>query len=202
MTNTTISIIMPVFNAEKYIHEAIESILNQTFTDFEFIIINDGSSDETQNIILRFNDPRIKLYNNDFNMGLVYSLNKGIQYARGKYIARMDADDISLPHRLEIQVNYLNLNQSIGVVGSNCIYINKDGVKGDKTNLPIDHQSIAWLLFFSVPIIHPSVMIRSEILKFTNGYDSLIVTASRERYSAEDYNLWIRLLGLYHVCKY
>ena len=194
MTIPTISVIMPVFNAERYIHEAIESILNQTFTDYEFIIINDGSSDETQNIILRFQDPRIKLFNNDFNMGLVFSLNKGIRNAKGKYIARMDADDISLPHRLEIQVNYLNSNQSIGVVGSNCIYINQDGVKGDKTNLPIDNLNISWLLFFSVPIAHPTVMMHASVLDFTNGYDSLIVTTSREKYSAEDYNLWIRLL--------
>jgi glycosyltransferase involved in cell wall biosynthesis len=194
MNSPKISVIMPVFNAEKFIHEAIESILNQTFTDFEFIIINDGSTDKTQSIILKFDDSRIKLYNNEFNKGLVFSLNKGIQYARGKYIARMDADDISLPDRLKLQFDYLNLNKSIGVVGSNYFYINEYGIKGNRSNLPNDHILISWMLFFCVPIAHPTVMMRASVLDFTNGYDSLIVTASREKYSAEDYNLWIRLL--------
>ena len=96
-----ISVVMPAYNAEKYIGEAIESILNQTFKDFEFIIINDGSVDHTKEIIREYNDPRIVLLENDKNRGIVLSLNKGLDAATGKYIARMDADDIALKNRFE-----------------------------------------------------------------------------------------------------
>lgn len=112
-----ISVVMPAYNAEKYIGEAIESILNQTFKDFEFIIINDGSVDHTKEIIREYNDPRIVLLENDKNRGIVLSLNKGLDAATGKYIARMDADDIALKNRFERQVEYLDEHKDIGVLG-------------------------------------------------------------------------------------
>ena len=108
---------MPVYNGEKYLQEAIESILNQTFKDFEFIIINDGSTDKTLEIIKSFTDPRIKLITQE-NRGIIYSLNKGITESRGKYIARMDADDISLPERLEKEYRFLEQNPNYGIVGT------------------------------------------------------------------------------------
>ena len=113
-----ISVVMPAYNAEKYIGEAIESILNQTFKDFEFIIINDGSVDHTKEIIREYNDPRIVLLENDKNRGIVLSLNKGLDAATGKYIARMDADDIALKNRFERQVEYLDEHKDIGVLGT------------------------------------------------------------------------------------
>jgi glycosyltransferase involved in cell wall biosynthesis len=103
-----VTVLMPVFNVERYLQEAIESILNQTFSDFEFIIIHDPSTDITAEILQSFGDPRIKITNNEKILGLIESLNTGLGIARGEYIARMDSDDISLPERLEKQVNYLN----------------------------------------------------------------------------------------------
>ena len=113
-----VSVVMPAYNAEKYIGEAIESILNQTFRNFEFIIINDGSVDRTKEIIQEYDDPRIVLLENDKNSGIVVTLNKGVDAATGEYIARMDADDIALSNRIEQQVMFLNTHRNIGVVGS------------------------------------------------------------------------------------
>jgi glycosyltransferase involved in cell wall biosynthesis len=189
MTIPTISVIMPVFNAEKYIHEAIESILNQTFTDFEFIIINDGSSDASQSIILGYKDPRIKLFNNDFNMGLVFSLNKGIRYAKGKYIARMDADDISLPDRFETQLAYLEQYNDYALVGSSAIAINE---KADELfPIKVAVKNLAVELFWKNPIVHSSVMGRKEI--FAKYY------YNSDYYTAEDYYLWSQISLEYPV---
>lgn len=109
---------MPVYNAQEYIREAIDSILNQTFSDFEFIIINDGSTDNSVEIIKNYNDPRIVLVDNTENKGLVSVLNQGLQLAQGEYIARMDADDISLPNRFMEQVNYLDKHPQVGILGA------------------------------------------------------------------------------------
>ena len=109
MINTpTVTILMAVHNDEKFIKQAIDSILNQDFTDFEFIIINDASNDLTKQIILSFNDPRINLIENKTRIGLTKSLNKGIHLAKGIYVARMDSDDLSLPDRIKKQVDFLN----------------------------------------------------------------------------------------------
>ena len=112
-----LSVIMPAYNAEKYIGEAIESILNQTFTDFEFIIIDDGSSDHTADIIKGFHDERIRFIQNEKNSGVANTLNKGLELSQGEYIARMDADDISLPARFEKQVAFMEANPDVAVVG-------------------------------------------------------------------------------------
>jgi len=114
-----VSIVMSVYNAQKYLDEAIESILNQTYSNFEFIIINDGSTDKSLEIIENYakKDSRIIVINRE-NKGLIYSLNEGIRKANGKYIARMDADDISLPQRLEKQVEFMEKNKNIGICGT------------------------------------------------------------------------------------
>ena len=120
---------MPVYNAEKYLVESIESILNQSLKNFEFIIINDGSKDKSLGIIKKYakKDKRIILLNNSRNLGLQKTLNKGLEVARGKYVARMDADDISLPKRLEIQFNYMEDHLEIFLVGSSAIVIDGNG---------------------------------------------------------------------------
>ena len=113
-----ISVIMPAYNAALYIREAIESVLNQSFQNFEFIIINDGSTDETLNIIQSFNDSRIVLINNSKNLGIIKTRNIGLQLAKGEYIAKMDADDVSLPMIFEIQNAYLDDNSEVAVISS------------------------------------------------------------------------------------
>lgn len=102
-----ISVVMPAYNAEKYIGKSIDSILNQTYGDFEFIIINDGSKDSTKEIILSYSDNRIVYLENEINSGIVVTLNKGLEYATGEYIARMDADDIAVAERLEKQIEFM-----------------------------------------------------------------------------------------------
>ena len=113
-----VSVVMPAYNAEKYIGEAIDSILNQTFTDFEFIIIDDGSSDRTADIVKSYSDPRIRLLANERNSGIVASLNRGIQKATGKYIARMDADDYSRLDRIKKQVDFLDNHPEVIALGT------------------------------------------------------------------------------------
>lgn len=182
--NPSISVLMSVFNSEKYLKEAIESILNQTFTNFEFLIINDGSNDDSRNIILSFSDPRIVLIDNENNIGLTRSLNKGIESARGKYIARMDADDISMPTRLEKQVNFLNENLQIGLLGTWFEYF----PGGPVIKPPCKHEEIYAQLFKNNPVAHPSVMLRRSVLienkcLYNNKFKK-----------AQDYELWSRLI--------
>ena len=122
-----VSVLMSVYNGEKYLKEAIKSILGQSFKDFEFIIINDGSIDKTEKIIKVFNDKRIVLINQE-NIGLTKSLNNGLKLAQGDYIARMDADDVALSYRLEKQVKFLDSNPHIFLVGSSCYLINESNL--------------------------------------------------------------------------
>ncbi len=125
MNGPEISIVLPAYNCESFLKEAIESLLNQTFKDFELIIINDGSTDKTEDVIKNFSDPRIIYKKNEKNSGLVYTLNKGIDIAKGKYIARMDGDDISLPARLEKQKEILDEYPDIAVAASTITFINE-----------------------------------------------------------------------------
>ena len=125
--NPKISVIMPVLNAELYLKTAIESVLSQTIPDFEFIIINDGSTDKTEEIIKSYQDPRIIYIKNDTNIGLSKSYNLGIRASKGEFIARMDADDISFKDRFESQLEFLEAHQEVGVVGGGVILIDESG---------------------------------------------------------------------------
>lgn len=184
-----ITVLMPVYNGERYLHESIESILTQTFTDFEFLIINDGSTDRSIDIIQTYHDPRIKLISNDKNMKLIATLNKGLKLAQGKYIARMDCDDISLPTRLEKQFLFMERNTNIGVCGS---WIQLLGIgEGHIEKYPTDSDDIQASLLFYCAIAHPTVMIRTEMLRKHNlEYDS-------KHLHAEDYGLWKRCSTLF-----
>jgi glycosyltransferase involved in cell wall biosynthesis len=122
-----VSVVMSVYNGEKYLCEAIDSILNQTFENFEFLIVNDGSTDRTLEILQSYRDPRIKVINNERNIGLTASLNKGLKIAKGEYVARMDADDVSFPHRLEQQKAFLDRNPRVAMVGSWAEVIDESG---------------------------------------------------------------------------
>jgi glycosyltransferase involved in cell wall biosynthesis len=183
MSNPLISVIMPVYNSEEYVEEAIYSILNQSFTDFEFIIINDGSTDTSEDIVLKFLDDRIIYHKFPTNKGIVEALNFGLSIAKGQYIARMDADDISLPTRLECQLRILEKNHDVIVCGAQMLEMGT--LK--KITYPVNNNDIRDAFLTYNPIAHPVVMfriysLRSNHLKYTNDY-----------YPAEDYHLWSQL---------
>ena len=150
---------MPAYNAEQYICEAIESILNQTYKDFEFIIINDGSTDRTKEIIKSYNDPRIVYLENEKNSGIVVTLNKGLDFATGEYIARMDADDVASPKRFEKQVAYMGKNKGIGVLGTGIIIFG-EGMAEKSYSFSSNARQAKADLFFNSSLAHPTVMIR------------------------------------------
>ncbi|MFA5359793.1 MAG: glycosyltransferase [Patescibacteria group bacterium] len=186
MSNKKISIIMPVYNGEAYLKQAIDSIIGQTYVNFEYIIINDCSTDKSKEIIQSYSDSRIIYSENEKNLGVAKTLNIGIKKSNGDYIARMDADDISLPTRLEKQANFLENNKNVGIVGTNAKIIDTNGKFINFYIRPIGHRAIKWTALFSSPLIHPSVMSRSIILKKFNYQKNFI--------NCEDYELWSRLL--------
>ncbi|GAB1545569.1 hypothetical protein NUACC21_82450 [Scytonema sp. NUACC21] len=182
-----VTVLMAVYNGERYLQEAIESILNQTFLDFEFLIVNDGSIDSTREIILSYNDPRIRLVNNDNNLGLTRSLNKGLQLAKGELIARQDADDISEPERLAKQVAFLERHREVVLVGTWYKEIDAYGKLIGDRQLPCDYIQIRWGLLFYCPFVHSAVMLRkSTVLEHIGFYDESLVYA-------QDYELWCRI---------
>ncbi len=183
-----ISVVMSVYNGERHLEEAVASILNQSFSDFEFIIINDGSTDRTVEIIESFSDSRIRLIHNDGNIGLTKSLNKGIELSNGEFIARMDADDISLPERFKKQIDFLDAHPEIGITGTNVRAIGENSKPKYKIKYPENHWLIYWSLLFSNPMCHPSVMIRKEVLNKYGNYNSQLK-------SSQDFELWSRLIG-------
>jgi len=152
-----ISVILPVYNAEKYVLEAINSILNQTFKDFELIIIDDGSTDDSLKIISEIKDSRIRIIQNKKNLGLIATLNNGLIESKGEFIARMDADDISLPNRFETQINYLNKHPEVDILGS---YYEIFGDENKTVEVPTSFEQIKIELMYHNVVCHPSVMMR------------------------------------------
>lgn len=179
-----ISVIMPVYNGEEYLGDAINSVLNQTFTDFELIIINDGSTDRTEEIILSYQDKRIKYVKNEDNLKIVATLNKGVEMSRGEYIARMDADDICYPTRFAEQVDVFETKPEVGVCGS---WVKTFGAREEIWRMPQTHKEIVPTLMFFSCLMHPSVMMRRSLLsRLSTVYDP-------EFCFTEDYELWTRL---------
>jgi glycosyltransferase involved in cell wall biosynthesis len=172
---------MPAYNAASYLKEAIDSILYQSFSDFEFIIINDGSSDHTEKIILAYTDPRIVYIKNETNIGLIASLNKGIQTAKGKYFARMDADDIAIMQRLERQVGLLESDKEIVVTGSDYYQLKNKQLHLVQNQNDSDYQKA--MLIFAPCFCHPAVMMRNVFSELNLAYNPLYK-------HAEDYKLW------------
>jgi glycosyltransferase involved in cell wall biosynthesis len=181
-----ISVIMAFHNDGKYLKSSIESILKQTFTDFEFIIIDDSSDDDSLCIANSFNDKRIKILRNNEQSGLTKSLLHGIDIAKGEYIARMDADDIACINRFEKQIEVLQHHREIDICGTWAKEINDEGILIGKRKMPLNDDEIRVFMLVSNPIIHSSVMLRKEILNKQNYNPSL-------RYS-QDYDLWTRLI--------
>ena len=174
-------------NKREIMKFAIKSILNQTYKNFEFIICDDGSSDKTYDLLKEFSkkDKRIILLKNDKNRGLAYSLNNCLRIARGEYIARMDADDISMKNRLEKQLRFLEKNFEYALVGSNLLYINDKGIWGERI-LPEYPNKKSFL--FTSPFAHPTILIRKDVLNLLNGYKVEKITRR-----LEDYDLFMRL---------
>lgn len=180
-----VTVLMPVFNGAEYLQEAIESILRQSFGDFEFLIVDDGSSDESAAVAERCADPRIRLVRNGTNRGLVASLNLGLDLARGDYVARMDADDISMRDRLQRQVDFMEGHPDVAVCGSWLEAF--EGRKGTLWPPPLEDAEIKCGLLFESVIYHPTVMLRkSALLEGAVRYDSAFP-------HAEDYELWERM---------
>ncbi len=180
-----VSVILPVYNAEKFIVSAIESVLAQDFKNFELLVINDGSTDESEQLIKKIVDPRIVYIKNATNIGLIATLNKGIDAALGKYIARMDADDISMSTRFELQVAFLENNLEIGLCGTS--FFSWDGLNKDLKTLPSNAEEIKSELLFRNVIAHPTVMMRKKVL-IENA-----LRYSMDALNAEDYDLWTRM---------
>lgn len=183
-----ISVILPVYNAQNFIKESVASILSQSYNNFELIIINDCSFDQTFSILKSIKDERIKLINNSHNLGVSKTLNIGLKHAQGKYIARCDADDINLPGRFKKQVDFLNKHPGYCLVGSKAIWIDKDGKELD-FNYPLVFKDpqIRKNIFVRNPFIHPSVMFRTNLIKELGGYNNFFN-------GAEDYDLWFKMI--------
>lgn len=180
-----VTVLMPVYNGEKYLRESMESILSQTFEDFELLVIDDGSTDSSREIVSSYGDARIKLVENGDNLGVVESLNRGVQLARGKYIARMDCDDISFPERLDYQVKEFERNKGLGVCGSWTLEFQEDGRSYLKV-YETENDKVKSEIIFNSPIAHSSAMFRRSLV------EKLGVLYRSSLKDAEDYDLWVR----------
>lgn len=176
-----ITVFMPVYNGEKYLREAIESILSQTFTDFEFLIINDGSTDKSVEIIKSYNDKRIRLIDNQQNLGLAKVCNLGMSLANGEYVARMDCDDISVKTRLAKQTKFMDMHGEVGICGT---WIKMFGTINYKNIYPTTDEKLKARLLFNTCFAHPSVIIRKKI--FIDNH----LKFKKELEPGDDYYLW------------
>ena len=186
MDEPLVSIIMGVYNEEQTLERCLDSILNQTYTNWEFIICDDGSTDGTIGILEKYQDKdnRIKVLKNEENMRLAASLNRCLGEAQGKYIARMDADDISSPERLAKQVEYLDKHEDIDCVGCNMMVFDESGDKGVRNSIEKPSKDD---LLTKTPFYHPTIMMRKTVYDNLKGYK-----VSKETMRAEDLNLWFR----------
>jgi glycosyltransferase involved in cell wall biosynthesis len=188
-----VTVLMAVYHGERYIREAVESILCQTFRDFQFLIINDGSTDNTRDLILSYDDPRIVLVDNEHNVGQTRSLNRGLDLAAGELIARQDADDISEPERLAKQVAFLDRHPEVALLGTWYKEIDLHGtVVGDR-KLPCNTTDIRWSLLFFCPFVHSSAMLRKSVVSKQIGFYKEALACS------QDYELWHRIARRFPV---
>ena len=186
--NNFVSVLLPVYNGEKFLEKSIKSVLKQTFTNFELLIYNDGSTDSTATIISLFDDDRIQLFESHENKGIVHALNFLIDKARGFLIARIDADDVWYPNKLEKQIHFINSHREIVLVGCFARLIDDKGLEfKTKFKQYSDYNEIRKYLLNSNFIIHSSVLIRKRLFNYIGKY--------REKYlHTEDYDLWLRVL--------
>ena len=183
-----ISVIMSAYNAEKYIAEAIDSILGQTFGDFEFIILDNCSDDHTAEIIRSYHDARIRFVQNETNLGIAGSLNKGLKLSRGQYIARLDADDVSYPNRFAVQVKYMDAHPEVCLCAGRYDFIVRGKVQRTDRGMTISPDAMRFCQYFCNHVAHSTVMMRASALR-----DHRLEYDARYRI-AQDYKLWMDLL--------
>ncbi|MBW2661271.1 MAG: glycosyltransferase [Deltaproteobacteria bacterium] len=167
-----VSVVMPVFNGEKYLNEAVDSILDQRFKDFEFIIINDGSVDNTSKILDSYSDGRIRLVQRE-NRGFAYSLNEAIQLAEGKYIARMDADDVALENRLRLQYEFMESHSGVDILGGQADIIDEYGRLIGEMRKPASWPNISKYIKYACPLCHPTYFVREHVYDIIKGYRNI-----------------------------
>lgn len=189
----TVSVVLPVYNARPYVAEAIDSVLGQTFGDFELILVNDGSTDGSGEVLraARDRDRRVVLVEQE-NRGLIVTLNEACARAKGKYIARMDADDICLPDRLARQVAFLDEHPNVAALGGSAKYLTESGLLPRQFRNPTDSDSLRTALETRSALIHPTVTMRRDAFLAVGGYRSAFV-------DAEDYDLWLRMSERYDL---
>jgi hypothetical protein len=187
-----VTVLMTVFNGERHLGEAVDSVLGQSFDDFELLIVDDASTDGTSAILGALTDPRVRVVPNAQNLGLTRSLNRGLALARGDLIARHDADDVSEPERLARQVAFLDAHPDAALVGSCYRKIDDSGAPLGDRALPLDHDRIRWALHFYCPFIHSAVVFRADVIQALGGYDETFVYA-------QDYDLWSRVAAAHRV---
>ncbi len=186
MSEPQITVLMSVYNGEAFVAQSVTSILEQSFRAFEFIVIDDASTDATAEILAAIKDPRLKVSRNETNLGLTASLNRGLALARGEFVARQDADDLSHLDRLAHQANFLQANPTVAAVGSQAHLIDEQGRSQGRKDFPLEHRGIWWAHLFDNALAHSSVMFRRPAVSEAGGYD--------EQYRAsQDYELWSRL---------
>jgi glycosyltransferase involved in cell wall biosynthesis len=179
-----VSFVVPLLNGVTYLREAVDSLLGQTFHDFEIIVVDDGSTDGSIELLAGISDARLRLVQNSPSRGLAGSLNQGIALARGSYIARMDADDVSLPERLSVQIKFLEAHPEVAVCGTWAKHIDASGAEFGPRRTPVGKE-MASEFWKPSPMIHPSVVARRTVLQ-AFPYDEALR-------GAEDYDLWLRL---------
>src|SRR3989441_3042965 len=183
-----VSVVMAVYNAEPWLSEAVESVLGQTFGDFEFVVIDDGSSDATPEILRRFHDSRLRV-TRQHQSGQTPALNHALRLSQGALIARMDGDDVALPDRLARQAAFLDAHPDVGLLGTGCREITASGEVVRAITPPADDHTLRRLLIRMNPFTHSSVMCRREVLDASGWYDPRFVVA-------QDYDLWLRMSRL------
>lgn len=181
-----VSVLLAVHNGERHLRTALDSVLRQTFADFELVLVDDASSDATHAIVESYDDPRIRVLVNDENLGLTRSLNVGLAAARGRYVARLDADDVSHPDRLALQVAYLDRHPEVALLASAYTRIDDDGRDCGDRPVPLTSREIRWRLLFLNAFAHSSVTVRRSVVVALGGYDESV------RYP-QDYELWSRI---------
>ncbi|NCC73662.1 MAG: glycosyltransferase [Sphingobacteriia bacterium] len=193
--NPELSIIMPLFNNERYVGEAVESLLGQSYGDFELIVVDDGSQDGSVKVVSTFRDKRIKILHNESNQGIVFSRNKGLNVASGRFIAPFDSDDVALPEKFKLQINYLKKNPRLGAVGSWVLMIDKEGnLLKKKWKLNAPPERILSILLFRNFFVQSAMVMRREAIPsggYAAGFDLV-----------EDYRLWYDMAKQYHLFNY
>lgn len=192
MKKPLVSVVVPVFNAERIIKKSIESILSQTLKDFELIIVNDASIDKTSEIVSSYakKDKRIRLINNDHNLKIAHSLNIGVSSTKAEFVARMDADDIALPQRLETQYLFLKTHPKVAIVGTNISIVDENEKTIWKREYPTQSKDLKKIMLRYSPFAHPTVMFRKKIFQKFGGYDPQMIPC-------EDIDFWFKVGAKY-----